>query len=124
MFKHLSEAQATEIAELILKYPGLFGDVPSRTDWVEHEIDVGDAQPIRKHFHRVSPVKCKYLDAEVQYMVENDIAVPSSSKTLRFCTDFQKVSKVTEPDSFPLPRMGDCIDQVGATKYISKLDLL
>ena len=40
-------------------------------------------------------------------------------------TDFvRKVNSVTKPDSFPLPRMEDCVDQVGAAKFVSKFDLL
>lgn len=110
--------------------------MPSRTDWVEHDIDVGEVQPIRQHFYRVSP-KREYLDAEVEYMVKHDIAGPSSSSwaspcllvpksgnTPRFCTDFRKVNQVTKPDYFPLPHMEDCVDQVGAAKYVSKFDLL
>lgn len=34
------------------------------------------------------------------------------------------VNSVTKPDSFPLPRIEDCVDKVGAAKYVSKLDLL
>ncbi|XP_030283654.1 uncharacterized protein LOC115587797 [Sparus aurata] len=125
---HLPEEHALEFEELIFKYPCLFGDVPSRTDWAEHDIDVGETLPIRQHFYRVSPEKRKYLDAEVKYMLENNIAVPSFSSwaspcllvpksdgTPRFCSDFRKVNKVTKPDSFPLPRMEDCVDQVDAS---------
>lgn len=43
---------------------------------------------------------------------------------MRFCTDFRRVNSVTKPDSFPLPRMDDCIDQVGSAKFVSKFDLL
>ena len=137
LLMHLTKAQALEFEELISKYPNLFGDVPTRTDWAEHDIDVGEALPIRQHFYRVSPEKCNYLDAEVEYMVENDIAIPSSSswaspcllvpksdKSPRFCSDFRKVNKVTKPDSFSLPRMEDCVDQVGTARYVSKFDLL
>lgn len=60
-----------------MKYPILFGDVPSHTDWVEHDIDVGDAQPSRQHFWRVSPEKLKYLDTGVKYTVDNGITVTS-----------------------------------------------
>lgn len=42
---------------------------------------------------------------------------------MRFCTDFHKVNLVTKPDLFPVPRMDDCIDQVGP-KFASKFDLL
>lgn len=34
------------------------------------------------------------------------------------------MNKVTKPDSYPLSRMEDCIDQVGAAKFVSKFDLL
>ena len=44
--------------------------------------------------------------------------------TFRFCTDYRKVNMVTKPDSFPLPRIEDCVDRVGATKYVTKCDLL
>lgn len=40
------------------------------------------------------------------------------------CTDYRKVNSVTVPDSFPLPRIEDIIDDIGGAKYVSKLDLL
>ncbi len=73
----------------------------------------------------------------MNYMLKHDIAepscsswaspcllVPKSDGTMRFCTDFRKVNSVTKPDSFPLPRMDDCIDQVGPARFVSKFDLL
>ena len=38
--------------------------------------------------------------------------------------DFQKVNFLTKPDSYPLPRIEDCIDRVGQSKYVSTFDLL
>lgn len=77
------------------------------------------------------------MEAEIKYMLENDIAVPSSSDwaspcllvaksdgAVRFCTHFRKLNSVTKPDCFPLPRVDDCIDQVGSAKFVTKLDLL
>ncbi|KAL1247763.1 hypothetical protein QQF64_023139 [Cirrhinus molitorella] len=77
------------------------------------------------------------MEKEIRYMLDNTIATPSSSEwaspcllvgksdgTVRFCTDFRKVNSVTKPDCFPLPRIDDCIDQVGSAKYVSKFDLL
>ena len=52
------------------------------------------------------------------------ILVPKPDGTYRFCTDYRKVNSLTKVDSFPLPRMDDCVDRVGAAKYVSKLDLL
>ncbi len=47
-----------------------------------------------------------------------------SDGSFRFCTDYRKVNAITKPDSFPLPRIEDCIDQVGNAKFVSKFDLL
>ena len=134
---HLQQSKRVELAESICRFPGLFGDTPSQTHLVEHDIEVGEAKPIRQRFYRVSEDKRRYLDAEIKYMLENGIAepsfsswaspcllVPKSDNTPRFCSDFRKVNSVTKPDAFPLPRMDDCIDQVGSAKFVSKFDLL
>ena len=74
---------------------------------------------------------------EVEYLLEHGFAKPSKSPwsspcllvpkpdgTFRFCTDYRKVNAVTLSDSYPLPRMDDCVDNVGAAQFVSKLDLL
>ncbi|KAG7453547.1 hypothetical protein JOB18_031128 [Solea senegalensis] len=47
--------------------------------------------------------------------------VPKPDKTFRFCTDFRKLNAVTKPDSFPLPRMEDCVDQVGHAAFVAEV---
>ncbi len=121
----------------IKSYPSLFEDTPSCTHLIEHDIDVGDAQPIRQRFYRMSPEKREQLEAQVSYMLENKIAEPCASSlsspcllvskpdyTFRPCNDLCEVNKVTKPDSVLLPHMEDCVDQVGSAKFVSKFDLL
>ena len=137
MLTHLSEPRRSELVKLVKSYPCLFADTPSRTHLIEHDHDVGDAQPVRQQFYRMSAVKHEHLEAEVKYMLENEIAEPCASSwsspcllvkksdsTFRPCTDLRKVNKLTKPDSFPLPRMEDCVDKVGSAKFVSKFDLL
>ncbi len=50
--------------------------------------------------------------------------VPKPDGSWGFCTDFRKVNAVTKPDSFPLPRIEDCVDRVGSASFVTKLDLL
>lgn len=70
-------------------------------------------------------------------MLSNNIAEPSINAwsspcilvskpdgTFCFCTDYRCVDAVTKPDSYPLLRMDDCIDQVGSAVFASKFDLL
>ncbi|KAK0144238.1 Pro-Pol polyprotein [Merluccius polli] len=57
MFMYIPETQRTELIQLIRKYPGLFGDTPSKTTWIEHDIDVAQSAPVKQRFYRVSPDK-------------------------------------------------------------------
>ena len=70
---HLPSVQRKELAEVIAQYREVFPDVPSKTNLIEHDVDVGDSAPIKQYPYRVSPMKKELLDKEVQYMLENDI---------------------------------------------------
>ena len=52
------------------------------------------------------------------------ILVPKPDGTYRLCTDFRKVNSVTKTDSYPIPRIDDCIDKIGSAKFVSKFGLL
>ena len=43
---HLTQSQQQYLMELFSEYDQLFSDVPSRTDTIIHDVDVGDAKPI------------------------------------------------------------------------------
>ena len=134
---HLPLVQRKELAEVITQYREVFPDVPSKTNLIEHDVDVGDSAPIKQHPYRVSPMKKELLDKEVQYMLKNDIIeesqsnwsspcilVPKHDGGFQFCTDFRKVNDKTKSDSFPIPRIADCIDQIGNAKFVSTFDML
>ena len=134
---HLPDMERAALSDLLRSHVSLFPDDPSQTTLITHDIDVGDALPVKQHPYRVGPEKRALLQKEVAYMTEHGIAEPSFSAwsspcilvpkpdgTHRFCTDYRKVNALTKVDSFPLPRMDDCVDRVGAAKFVSKLDLL
>lgn len=81
--------------------------------------------------------KTAAMRKEVYYLLEHGLAKPSSSpwsspcllvskpgSTYRFCTDYRRVNAITVSDSFPLLRIDDCIDNVGSSQFVTKLDLL
>ena len=134
---HLTPDQASELSALIKEFRGLFSDTPTQTDLISHDIDVGEAIPIRQRFYRVSGERQQILEGEVNYLLKNDLAkrsysswtspcllVKKANGTHRFYSDYRKLNNVTKPDSFPLPRMEDCVDQVGSAKFVTKLDFL
>ena len=134
---HPTQSQQQDLKELLSEYEQLFSDVPSRTDTIIYDVDIGDAQPIKQHPYRLNPQKEEYLKNEVQYILDNDFIEPSQSnwssqcllvpkpdQIYRMCTDFRKLNSVTETDTFPIPWIDDCIDTVGKAKYVTKTDLL
>ena len=134
---HLEPSQQEELKQLIHEYKHLFPDIPTTTDKIYHDVIVEDSKPIKQHPYRMNPLKQKYLQDEVKYLLENVfiepsqsnysspcILVPKSNGTYRMCTDYRKVNSVTKTDSFPIPRIDDCIDKVGNSKYVTKFDLL
>ena len=134
---HLEPSQQEKLKQLIHEYEHLFPDIPTRTDKIYHDVIVEDSKPIKQHPYRMNPLKQKYLQDEVKYLLENEfiepsqsnysspcILVPKSNGTYRMCTDYRKVNFVTKTDSFLIPRIDDCIDKVGNSKYITEFDLL
>ncbi|KAJ8040186.1 hypothetical protein HOLleu_14412 [Holothuria leucospilota] len=134
---HLDHKEKSEMKSLIYEYACLFSDDPTRTNLIEHDVDVGDATPFKQHPYRVNPRKRQHLRDEARYMLDHDIIEPSNSEWsspcilvpkpdggYRFCTDCRKVNAVTRTDSYPIPRIDDCIDRIGKATYVSKFDLL
>ena len=134
---HIKDSVKSELKDLILEFSELFPDVPSRTIAGVHDVDVGEAQSIKQHPYRLSPDKLKYLDEEVTYLLKNDLIeksnsnwsspcllVPKPDGSYRMCTDYRKLNAVTKTDTYPIPRIDDCIDSVGNAQVVSKFDLL
>lgn len=137
LLPHLSRDQTRDILQVVRDCSCLFGDVPTRTTVLEHDIDVSGAVPIKQHPYRINAVKRSIMKQEILYLLEHNLARPSSSpwsspcilvpkpdSTFRFCTDYRKVNSVTIPDSYPMPRLDDCVDTIGSARYVTKLDLL
>lgn len=134
---HLPDQPRAELMLLISDFSVLLSDAPTQTHLIEHDIDVGEAKPIRQHFYPVSLDKQCYIQSEIKYMLEHNITKPSSSSraspcllvgkpdgTYRFCTDYCKLNNITKTDYFNLPRMEDCIGQIATATYVSKFGLL
>ena len=134
---HLSESQRQDVHHLVDSYPKLFQDVPGRTTKALHDVDTGAAEPVKQHPYRYPPHKKLTIQEEVDYMLQIGVIEradsPWSSPVVlaaqegradRLCVDYRKVNGVTKGDAFPIPRLEDCIDQVGHAKYVTKVDLL
>ena len=133
---HLNRTEQQVVKEILSEFNHLFPDIPARTNQLYHDVDVGNAHPIKQHSYRLNPEKQKYLPEEIQYLLENDlielskincsslcILVPTPDGSYRLCTDYRKVNTVTKTDTYAIVRIDDCIDKIGNAKYVSEFDL-
>ena len=60
----LAANEVSELQHLLLDNSQQFPDTPTRTSVLCHDVDVGDAQPVKQHAYRVNP---KAFQQEVKY---------------------------------------------------------
>ncbi|KAI5746665.1 hypothetical protein M8J77_006124 [Diaphorina citri] len=134
--QELTDAQRTELEELVDKAKALEPQDLGTTDLVEHRIQLTDYTPIRQRPYPVNPQMQQIINEEVEKMLADDVIEPSRSEwtnpillvkkpdnTYRPVLDFRKLNAVTVKDKYPLPNMSNILVSLKYCKYISKLDL-
>ena len=107
-----------EFADVLADDPDDFG----RTGKLKHEINTGNAAPIRQHVRRVPPAKRGEVQMLLDEMLRKKVVQPSSSPwvspvvlvkkkdgSTRFCVDYWKVNNITRKDAYPLPRIDNTL---------------
>ena len=106
------------------------------TDIVQQRINTGNSKPVRDRLRRYPPPHIKFIDEEVQHMLDANIIEPANSEwasnvvlakkkdgSLRFAIDYRNVNHLTKFDTYPLPRIDDCIDALNGSSWFSTIDL-
>jgi hypothetical protein len=94
------------------------------------------AAPVSKTPYRMSTPELKDLQLQLKELLKKGYIHPSVSPwgapvlfvkkkdgTLRLCTDFRQLNKVTVKNKYPLPRIDDLFEQLKDAKIFSKIDL-
>ncbi len=102
-----------------------------------HDVDVGQARPIKQQLYRLNPYKLKLVRKEIKYIFDHKMIEPSQSEwsspvilvpkpagSQRLCIDYRKVNLITKTDSYVIPRIDECIDKIGKAKYVTKFDFV
>jgi hypothetical protein len=101
-----------------------------------HRIEVlpgskpGHAQPYRAGSHARVAEKTEIDRMLAQQVIEPAtcewfspiVLVPKPDGALRFCVDYRRLNMITVPDTYPLPRMDECIDSLGDATVFTTLD--
>ena len=132
-------AEKRKLRQILEEYSDCFSKHEldlGRTSVVTHSIDTGNSRPIKQVLRRHPYVHLEEIDRQVKDMLQQDVIEQSSSPwasnvvivkkkdgSLRFCIDYRKLNDVTIKDSYPLPRISDCLDALSTGKYFSAFDL-
>lgn len=125
---------------IVSEYPDVFpaelpGLPPDRKTEFAIELVPG-TKSIYKSPYRMAPAELKELKAQLEDLEKKGFIRPSVSpwgapvlftekkdKSLRLCTDYRELNKVTIKNKYPLPRIDDLFDQLQGSKVFSKIDL-
>lgn len=142
---HLNSFEKDFVHNICSSYSDIFhleGESLSCTNAVKHKIVLKkDTAPIHKKPYRLPQIHKDVIKEESRRMLKEGIIRNSNSewnspllvvpkhdnegliKKWRVVTDFRKINEVTVGDAFPLPNITEILDQLGNSKYFSKLDL-
>ena len=135
----LNKIEKEKLNALLLKHSDTFAKSKSdlgRCGVLQHEINTGDAKPIRQPARRPPRAFQDEEDTIINDQLKAGIIQPSTSPwasplvyvkkkdgTTRPCVDYRKLNSVTEFDCFPLPKIEECLDSLGGSRFFSTLDL-
>ena len=134
-----SPTENSRLTSLLDHYSDVFASSNlelGRSSIIRHNIDTGNARPIKQSRYRVSQTQKAEIEQQIQKMLAQDVIRVSSSPwsppvvlvkkkdgTARFCVDYRKLYAVTRKDIYPLPCIDDALDALSGSLYFSTLDL-
>jgi len=127
----VSENQRVEQIQMLREYADVFkGELDlGETSLAAHQIDRGDARPMRQTLGRQPHHLLDKIDENVQDMLKagvmesscspwtsNLVVVAKKDGSLRFCMDYRKLNSATRRDAYPLPRIDECLDALSGSR--------
>ena len=135
-------AQDLAINNLLREFADVFREdlpegLPPERD-IEHAIDTGDTRPANRNPFPLSEQQLREQTRQVEGLLERGLIRESSSPwgapvlfvakkqpgEWRMCIDYRALNARTLRNTYPLPRIQECIDKLGNAQRLSSLDLL
>ncbi len=133
---HLSPRQLTDLAQLQAAFADVFSPLPGRTNLVQHHIETLPGEVARSRPYRLPEHKKNVVQEELKAMLNLGVIeeshsdwaspivlVPKTDGSVRFCVDYRKVNAMSKFDAYPMPRVDELLDRLGAARFYSTLDL-
>jgi hypothetical protein len=133
---HLSPNEQEQVVSMLSKHNTMWTGSLGEISITKHLIQLqSGAKPVYQPPYRAG-VKAREVEkAEVDRMLAAGVIEPAVSEwaspvvlitkpdgSVRFCVDYRKLNALTIKDSYPLPRMDECLDSLGDATIFSTLD--
>jgi hypothetical protein len=103
----------------------------------KHEIDTGNAKPIKMKPYRVPHSQLNNVDSLIDKMLANKVISKAKSTWAspivivkkkdgsdRFCVDYRKLNSITVKDNYPIPLIEETLDALKGSCFFSSLMFL
>ncbi len=131
-----SPRQLTDLAQVQADFSDVFSPLPGRTDLMQHHIEALPGEVARSRPYRLPEHKKNVVREELKAMLDLGVIeeshsdwaspivlVPKTDGLVRFCVDYRRLNAVSKFDAYPMSRVDELLNRLGAARFYSTLDL-
>jgi RNase H-like domain found in reverse transcriptase/Reverse transcriptase (RNA-dependent DNA polymerase)/Integrase zinc binding domain/Integrase core domain/Chromo (CHRromatin Organisation MOdifier) domain len=133
---HLSPIERRAVLKMLRPHREMWDGRLGKVSATSHRIDlVPGTRPVHAQPYRAGGRAREVEREEIEKMMTQGVIEPAMSEwaspivlvsksdgSLRFCVDYRRLNAITVPDTYPLPRMDECIDSLGDAAIFTTLD--
>ena len=133
---HLDKKIQKRFRKMLSAFTGMWDGNLGVIKDAEHRVTLReDAKSFRINPYRTGPARRTEIRKAVTAMKEDGVVrdaksewaspvvmIPKSDGSIRFCVDYRRLNELTVRDSYPFPRMEDCLDSLGEAAFFTTLD--
>jgi len=133
---NVPEGLRPKVLSLLEKHSALWSGHLGSIKATYHRIELKPGfKPVPLNPYGIGPRTRELIKAQVDRMLKLGVIEPSQREWAsqvvlipkpggnpRFCIDYRQLNERTIRDSYPLPRMDDCLDSLGDAQFFSTLD--
>ena len=133
---HLDADQGHRVREMLRPFADMWSGKLGSLSVTQHRIELKTGStPVHAQPYRAGPKARQVEEEHVSKMLEAGVIEPANSEwaspvvlvtkpdgSVRFRVDYRKLNSLTVKDTYPLPRMDECIDSMGEAQFFTALD--